>query len=158
MITVQCRNCNAQFHTDDSNAGKVARCPKCSSPITIPHPQAAPAPQVPVAQPHQTPPLVPQPQSVAGTHGGLAVGGFVCGLVSLPVAFIWCLWWLAVLIGITGIVLSAIAVATADKMGRKKNLATAGLICGIAGVVWAPIWFFVIAAAIWSELTSPWFW
>lgn len=78
--------------------------------------------------------------SEAGTKesgtDGLAIAGFVCSLVGLFVA--------GVLLGILGIIFSAIALSRISKTGKKgKGLAIAGLIIGILAVVGAVI---VIAA------------
>ncbi len=37
-INVQCKGCNQKFQAPDQSAGKQVKCPKCSAPIDIPHP------------------------------------------------------------------------------------------------------------------------
>lgn len=41
-ITVTCGNCGVTLKTDDSAAGKQAKCPKCSAPIVVPMPVVEP--------------------------------------------------------------------------------------------------------------------
>jgi len=152
MIPVQCPNCGSQFTTDDANAGRAARCPNCGSGIQVPVPQqpVAPAPaaqQFPATIVVQAPvaPAVPvPPQPAEPGHGGLAVAGMICGIVALAVAFIPCLWLLAILTAITGAVLSGIALGTAGKAKRKKGVAVAGLVCSIVTLIWIPIYLFAI--------------
>ena len=160
MIAVQCPNCGSQFNTDDANAGKAAKCPNCGSGIQVPYPQGPQAPAAPV-QPMpativvQAPaaPVAPRLPQEPG-HGGLAVGGMVCGIVALALSFIpFCFWIIALLAGITGIILSAIALATAGKAGRKKGVAVAGLICSALAIIWIPIYIFAIIGAMSSAFS-----
>jgi len=159
MIAVQCPNCGSQFNTDDASAGRAAKCPNCGSGIQVPYPQAPQAPmpvqQVPAtivvqAAPAAVAPAYPQ---VPG-HGGMAVGGMICGIVALALSFIpFCFWIIALLLGITGIILSAIALATAGKARRKKGVAVAGLICSGLAIIWIPLYIFVFIGAMSSAFS-----
>ena len=60
---------------------------------------------------------------------GLAVAGMVVGIVSIVAAFF--LWWLGLIVGIVGIVLSAMAM----KRPGGRGMAVAGLVCSIIGAV-----------------------
>lgn len=40
-IITQCGSCNKKFKAKDSMAGKRVKCPKCTSPITVPNPEPA---------------------------------------------------------------------------------------------------------------------
>jgi hypothetical protein len=73
------------------------------------------------------------PEEVAKMDG-LAVAGFICGLVSLLIA--------GIILGILGIIFSAIALGRINKSGgtrKGRGLAIAGLILGIIGVIGALI-------------------
>lgn len=161
MIPVQCPNCGAQFTTTDANAGRAAKCPNCGSGIHVPMPQApqppvgqAPGQQVPTTIVVQAPPGLVAPALPQGPgHGGLAVGGMVCGIVGLVLSFIICLWPIAVLVAVTGAILSGIALGTAKKAGRKKGMAVAGLVCSIIALIWIPIYVFAIMQAISSAFS-----
>ena len=104
------------------------------------------APAVP-----QQPVYTPQVVDPAGTHGGLAVAGLVLGIVGFALSFIVCLWVLALLCGVTGLVLSIIALATAGKTRRKKSMAVAGMICSILAIIWAPLCAYVLFSSLFSR-------
>lgn len=68
----------------------------------------------------------------AGTTNGLAISGFIIGLVSLFIA--------GIPLGIVAIIFSAIALGQIPKKGQKgRGFAIAGLILGIIGIVGALI-------------------
>ena len=68
----------------------------------------------------------------AGKTNGLAVAGFIVGLVSIFVA--------GIPLGICAVVFSAIALSQIEKKGQKgKGFAIAGLILGVVGLVGAII-------------------
>jgi hypothetical protein len=95
-----------------------------SPPAPMPYPPqayAAPAPQpygYPVA------PLVPS--------NGIGIAGFVTGLVGLILCWV---PWLGLLLGLTGIVLSAVGISQGKKKGMSIGLAIAGLVCGIIALI-----------------------
>lgn len=68
----------------------------------------------------------------AGTTNGLAISGFIIGLVSLFVA--------GIPLGIVAVIFSAIALGQIQKKGQRgRGFAIAGLILGIVGIVGALI-------------------
>lgn len=80
--------------------------------------------------------LARQDQDSAPTSNGMAVAGFVCGVVGL---FIF-----GIILGPLGIIFSAIGLSKSNKEGRPlRGLAIAGLVCGIIGVIG---WAIVIAS------------
>ena len=114
-----------------------------------PAPQAYPAPQgyaAPAPMPYGYP-AAPQAPS-----NGLGVAGFVTGLIGLVLCWV---PWFGMLLGLVGIVLSAIGISQGKKKGASTGLAIAGLVCGILAVlVWIVLLAFVVSVA--SQFsTSP---
>ena len=68
----------------------------------------------------------------AGANSGLAIAGFVTGLLGL--LFFWFVF-LGVPLGLLGIVLGAVAVSQAGRAGGRTGLAKAGIVLGVLGVV-----------------------
>jgi len=156
MIRVMCPTCRSQFDTADQYAGRTTNCPNCGGKIAIPAPAYAP-PMGPACVPAQPLgyPGAAGPPAVPMMHGGLAVAGFVCGLVgfilsviaaiTLIIPCVYCV--LAVVADVTalaGIVCSIIALVTAKKANRKKGLAIAGLVLAVLAFIWAPLTFFLM--------------
>ncbi|SES16806.1 protein of unknown function [Streptomyces sp. yr375] len=71
----------------------------------------------------------------AGGNNGMGVAGLVLGIIS---AVVFCLWPLAIVLGILGIVFGALGRGRARR-GEASNpgQALAGIICGSAGIVLA---------------------
>lgn len=72
---------------------------------------------------------------------GLGIAGFVLGLVALIISFVPCLGTWALIPGVVGIILSAIALSMATRGNGAKGLIIAALIVsiigtGIAGYQW----------------------
>ena len=63
-MKTQCPHCKVKFNTNDANAGRQAKCPKCAKPFTI-YPiaeaPAQPAPTPPAPKPAPAPPETPKP-------------------------------------------------------------------------------------------------
>lgn len=85
-----------------------------------------------------------QPQS---TSQPLAIGSLVLGIIAAIISFIPCLGTFAVIPGIIGIVLGAVALGSANKRGLGKGLAIAGLVLSLVGTGIAAVQYFVLAEA-----------
>lgn len=75
-------------------------------------------------------------------NNGLAVAGFVVGLVSLIIN-------LAGIVGLTATVLSAVGLSQINKDPKQggKGMAIAGLVLGIIGIIWG-IYSITVAASL----------
>lgn len=73
----------------------------------------------------------------------MGIAGMVLGIVSLA---LFCIWYLALPCGITGIILSALAVNKAKAAGIKNGMATAGVICSAIALGLAVL--FILLAVI----------
>lgn len=74
---------------------------------------------------------------------GLGIAGFVLGLVALIISFIPCLGTWALIPGVVGLILSAIALSMATKGNGAKGLIIAALIVSIIGTgIAAYQWYF----------------
>jgi len=169
-ISASCPSCGAKINAPDNLAGRSVKCPKCANPFTVPAAgaaadaiQATPAAPAYVAPP--TPPRRPareardedadwdddrarddydRGRAPAAGSNGLAIAGMVLGIVGFVLAFIPCAGWLlAIVMGITGAVLSGIGLASANKLQSGKGMAIAGLVLSILAIIWGPAWFFI---------------
>lgn len=91
----------------------------------------------------------PPPQAQHSPQGqgnpGMAIGGFVVGLIGLL------LFWvpfLGVILALIGLVLSVLGMRQANERGAPKGLAIAGLACSILGVLAGGIWTVVVGLAV----------
>jgi hypothetical protein len=97
-----------------------------------------------------TPPQPPPPPQGAGYQPqnqgtpGIAIAGFVVGLIGLLISWI----PFVVIIPIIGLVLSIMGMREADRRGASKGLAIAGLVCSILGII---IGLIVTGVFIWAE-------
>jgi hypothetical protein len=85
-----------------------------------------------------TPPPPPPPPAPAQQQPGapgIAIAGFVCGLVGMILTIIIICFFIGAPLALVGVVLSAIGMKQANETGAKKGLAIAGLVCGIIGVL-----------------------
>nr|WP_244313437.1 DUF4190 domain-containing protein [Streptomyces zinciresistens] len=91
----------------------------------------------PGPQGHPVPPPAPGPYGWAGVSpmpsNGTGTTSMALGIIS---AFVFCLWPVAILLGLVAVVLGAIGRAKAGR-GEATNpgQALAGIICGVAGMV-----------------------
>lgn len=76
------------------------------------------------------------PPRPSGSNG-LAIAGFVLGLLALLTSWIPLLNILSIIIGVLGVILAAIGLAKAGKIGSGKGLAIAGLVLGTLAVVFS---------------------
>jgi hypothetical protein len=71
---------------------------------------------------------------------GLGIAGLVLGILAIPLAIIPCTFIIALIFGITGIVLSSIALSQAKRENGAKGLIIAALVCSILGTTIATLW------------------
>ena len=74
------------------------------------------------------------------TGQGLGIAGLILGILAIPFAIIPCTIIVALLFGITGIILSSIALSQANKTNASKGLIIAALVCSILGTTIASLW------------------
>jgi hypothetical protein len=77
-------------------------------------------------------------QSTAGQ--GLGIAGLILGLFAIPLGLFPCTFFLAMVFGIVGIVLSAIALSQAGRSNGPKGLIIAALVCSVLGFSFALFW------------------
>jgi NADH:ubiquinone oxidoreductase subunit 6 (subunit J) len=83
----------------------------------------------------EQPAAAPPPGAQQPGAPGLAIAGFVCGLVGLVLSAIIICFFIGGPVALVGVVLSAIGLRQANERGAKRGLAIAGLVCGIIGVL-----------------------
>lgn len=81
-------------------------------------------------------------KSTAGQ--GLGIAGLVMGILAIPMGIIPCTFYIGILFGIIGIVLSLVALSQANRGYGPRNLIIAALICSIVGLVFASVVGFTI--------------
>ena len=62
---------------------------------------------------------------------GFGIASLVLGILTIPLGIIPCTFWIALFFGITGIILSAIALSKANQQNSSKGIIIAGLVCSI---------------------------
>jgi hypothetical protein len=77
-------------------------------------------------------------RSTAGQ--GLGVAGLVLGILAIPMGLIPCTFYIGIIFGIIGIVLSVVALSQANRGAGPKNLIIAALVCSIVGLTFASVW------------------
>ena len=79
---------------------------------------------------------------------GMAIAGMVLGIVGLLFSFT-CLFWIAIILGIVGVILSAIGMKNTQQEARGMAIAglTTSTIALVISVIWMIIWnaFFAVA-------------
>jgi hypothetical protein len=71
---------------------------------------------------------------------GLGIAGLVLGVMAIPLGLIPCTFFIALVFGAVGIVLSAIALSQANRGKGPKGLIIAALVCSILGFSFAFFW------------------
>lgn len=79
----------------------------------------------------------PQPEQPQNNGGhGLAIASLVLGILSIISC---CCWWLAVILGVVGIVLAVIS-KSKSSTGKMETIALVGMILSIVGAVLAVVY------------------
>jgi hypothetical protein len=71
---------------------------------------------------------------------GLGIAGLVMGVLAIPLGIIPCTFFIAIVFGAMGIVLSAIALTQANRGNGPRGLIIAALVCSILGFSFAFFW------------------
>lgn len=74
------------------------------------------------------------------TGQGLGIAGLILGVMAIPLGIIPCTFFIALVFGAVGIVLSAIALTQAGRGNGPKGLIIAALVCSILGFSFAFFW------------------
>ena len=76
---------------------------------------------------------------------GLGIAGLVLGIMAIPMGIIPCTFYLGILFGIIGLVLSIVALTQAHRGYGPKGLIIAAMICSVIGFSFASVWGFFLA-------------
>lgn len=71
---------------------------------------------------------------------GLGIAGLIMGVLAIPLGIIPCTFFIALVFGAMGIVLSAIALSQANRGNGPRGLIIAALVCSILGFSFAFFW------------------
>ncbi len=71
---------------------------------------------------------------------GLGVAGLILGILAVPMGIIPCTFFLGILFGLGGIVMSAVALSQAIRWNGPKTLIIIALVCSIMGFTFAAAW------------------
>jgi len=71
---------------------------------------------------------------------GLGIAGLVMGVLAIPLGLIPCTFFIALVFGAMGIVMSAIALSQANRGNGPRGLIMAALVCSILGFSFAFFW------------------
>ena len=80
---------------------------------------------------------------------GMGTAALVCGIIGLVCGITYFLWFFAIILGILAIIFGAVGKGKASR-GEANNggSATAGLVCGIVGIVLPAIYLLALGAAL----------
>lgn len=82
-------------------------------------------------------------KSTAGQ--GLGIAGLVMGILAIPMGIFPCTFYIGIIFGIIGIVLSLVALSQANRGYGPRNLIIAALVCSIIGLTFASVWGFTLS-------------
>jgi hypothetical protein len=71
---------------------------------------------------------------------GLGIAGLILGIIAIPLAILGCTSVLGLVLGLAGVILSAVGLSQATKSNGTKGLPTAGLVVSILGTAIALMW------------------
>jgi hypothetical protein len=71
---------------------------------------------------------------------GLGIAGLIMGIIAIPLAILGCTSVLGLVLGVAGVILSAVGLSQATKSNGTKGLPTAGLVVSILGTAIALMW------------------
>lgn len=78
-------------------------------------------------------------KSTAGQ--GLGIAGLVMGILAIPMGIIPCTFYIGIIFGLIGIILSIVAFSQANRANGPKGFIIAALVCSIIGLTFASAWF-----------------
>jgi hypothetical protein len=70
---------------------------------------------------------------------GLGIAGLVLGILAIPVGIMPCTFYLGIVFGVVGIVLSIVALTQANRGYGPRNLIIAALVCSVIGLTFATV-------------------
>ncbi|HJZ41608.1 MAG TPA: hypothetical protein VJ203_14670 [Bacteroidales bacterium] len=76
---------------------------------------------------------------------GLGIAGLILGLLAIPAGLFPCTFYIGIIFGIIGIVLSVVALSQANRGYGPKTLIIAALVCSVLGLSFASIWGFTLS-------------
>lgn len=77
---------------------------------------------------------------------GLGTAGLILGILAIPLGIIPCTFYLGILFGLAGIVLSVVALKQANQWNAPKALIIAALTCSILGFSFAAAWTIALSS------------
>jgi hypothetical protein len=86
-------------------------------------------------------------EQISNAGQGLGIAGLVMGILAIPLGLIPCTFFIAIVFGAMGIVLSAIALSQAKRGNGPRGLIIAALVCSILGFSFAFFWGIAIKRA-----------
>ena len=99
-----------------------------------------------------------QPNTAASSGAdGLSIAGLVLGIVAIVFAFIPSVYFISWILGVIGIIISAVAISKSKGAGRKNGFAVAGLVTSIVALALGFI-VFIIACGVASCAASSMYW
>jgi hypothetical protein len=87
--------------------------------------------------------IMEEHKSTAGQ--GLGIAGLVMGITAIPMGIFPCTFYIGIIFGIIGIVLSLVALSQANRGNGPKNLIISALVCSIVGLTFASVWGFTLS-------------
>jgi hypothetical protein len=87
--------------------------------------------------------IMEEHKSAAGQ--GLGIAGLVMGILAIPMGIFPCTFYVGIIFGIIGIVLSVVALSQANRGYGPKALIIAALVCSIIGLTFASLWGFTLS-------------
>jgi len=78
------------------------------------------------------------------TGQGLGIAGLVLGILAIPLGIVPCTFFVALVFGVTGIILSSVGLSQANRRDGAKGLLIAALVCSILGTTIASLWTFTM--------------
>jgi hypothetical protein len=76
-------------------------------------------------------------RSTAGQ--GLGIAGLILGILAIPLGIFPCTFYMGLLFGLTGIILSLVALSQANRAYGPRSLIIAALVCSIVGLTFASV-------------------
>jgi archaellum component FlaC len=76
---------------------------------------------------------------------GLGIAGLIMGIIAIPLAILGCTSVLGLVLGIAGVILSAVGLSQATKSNGTRGLPTAGLVVSVMGTAIALMWILFFA-------------
>src|SRR5512145_279201 len=76
---------------------------------------------------------------------GLGIAGLVMGILAIPVGLFPCTFYIGIVFGIIGLILSLVALSQANRGYGPKALIIVALVCSLVGLTFASVWGFTFS-------------